>query len=42
MFVAFYSNASLLIEELAKKIIDAELDGITISLMDIQGKLMKK
>lgn len=31
MFVAFYSNASLLTEELAKKIINSGLDGITIS-----------
>lgn len=31
MFVAFYSNASLLTKELAKNIISASLDGITIS-----------
>jgi len=31
MSVAFYSNASLLTEELAKKIINSKLDGITIS-----------
>lgn len=31
MSVAFYSNASLLTEELAKKIIEVGLDGITIS-----------
>ena len=31
MFVAFYSNASLLNEEWAKKIINSGLDGITIS-----------
>jgi radical SAM protein with 4Fe4S-binding SPASM domain len=31
MFVAFYSNASLLTEELAKKSINAGLDSITIS-----------
>jgi radical SAM protein with 4Fe4S-binding SPASM domain len=31
MVVAFYSNASLMTEELAKEIINAKLDGITIS-----------
>jgi radical SAM protein with 4Fe4S-binding SPASM domain len=31
MFVAFYSNASLLTEDLANKIIESGLDGITIS-----------
>jgi radical SAM protein with 4Fe4S-binding SPASM domain len=31
MLVAFYSNASLLNEELAKKIVESGLDGITIS-----------
>ncbi|MEK6833686.1 MAG: radical SAM protein, partial [Nanoarchaeota archaeon] len=31
MFVAFYSNASLITKELAKDIIDSGLDGITIS-----------
>jgi radical SAM protein with 4Fe4S-binding SPASM domain len=31
MYVAFYSNASMLTEELARKIVESGLDGITIS-----------